>query len=178
MTLADSVSRTRIRKFLRTGLIYALIFIVASVLGNLWLSRNQAQGPAPPVQGQNLQGHWTRVDFHAQPRPVLLYFLADWCPICRAQNPVIKSIADDYPVVAIAMQSGELDNVRRYAGKVGLTMPVINDGDGSLSRRFGVNGVPATFIVDAQGDIRFSTRGYASGPGLRLRLWLAERDLL
>jgi alkyl hydroperoxide reductase subunit AhpC len=50
---------------------------------------------------------------------------------------------------------------------------VVNDPEGALSRRYGVSAVPVTFVIDAGGKVRFVTRGYTSGLGLRLRLWLA-----
>ena len=58
--------------------------------------------------------------------------------------------------------------------KEGLSFPVLNDRDGALARAYGVGGVPATFIVDPEGRIAFTTVGLSSGPGLRARLWLAR----
>ena len=53
-------------------------------------------------------------------------------------------------------------------------MPVLMDEDGEIARGWGVNGVPASFIVDTDGNIRHAGMGYATEMGLRLRLWLAE----
>jgi hypothetical protein len=36
-----------------------------------------------------------------------------------------------------------------------------------------VHAVPASFIIAADGQIRFVEVGYTTGMGLRLRLWLA-----
>ena len=52
-------------------------------------------------------------------------------------------------------------------------MPVLMDQDGKLARRWGVNGVPATFIVDRAGKIVHASKGYSTEVGLRIRLWLA-----
>ena len=43
-----------------------------------------------------------------------------------------------------------------------------------MARRYGVGGVPASFILDADGRIAFHERGYTTQWGLRLRLWLAK----
>ena len=51
---------------------------------------------------------------------------------------------------------------------------MVNDPDGRLAGAWGVHAVPATFIVDTNGEIRFVEVGYTTGLGLRLRLWLAE----
>jgi hypothetical protein len=36
-----------------------------------------------------------------------------------------------------------------------------------------VSAVPASFVLDRQGRVRFVTRGYTSGAGMRVRVWLA-----
>lgn len=169
---------SRFLKFARTGLVYLLIFVLAGLAGNLWLSRHQATGPAPPVIGQNLQGDLTRLDLSTTDSAVLLYFFADWCPICKVQHSAIETVAGIYPVYAIAMQSGDLDNVRAYVREAGLEFPVINDLSGEVSASYGVHGVPASFILDRDGQIRFSTRGYASSVGLLARLWLADTEIM
>ncbi len=138
------------------------------------MSRDQATGFAPVIQGQNLEGEWQRIQTRNFSKPVLIYFFAEWCPICKVQHGVISSLNDQYPVMGIAMQSGDIKNVRRYVTEQGLSFPVINDREGSISRAFGVQGVPASFIIDQQGKIRFSTRGYATFAGLWIRLWFTE----
>jgi peroxiredoxin len=61
-----------------------------------------------------------------------------------------------------------------YLEKQGLNFPVLADESGELAGQWGVVGVPATFIVDGRGDIAWAGMGYSTGPGLRLRLMLAE----
>ncbi len=162
----------------KTAMVYGLILVVASFLGNLWMSRDQVSGKAPLIQALNLQGQAVNIDLASYDGPVLLYFFAEWCPICKVQHSVISSINEDYPVIAIAMQSGGIDDVRAYVEQQGLDFYVLNDRVGNVSQRFGVHGVPASFIVDQQGVIRFSTRGYATQLGLLSRLWLTQSGIL
>jgi peroxiredoxin len=169
--------RKKLRSWLKSALFYGLIFLLAGFLGNLWMSRDQAVGKAPEISAQNLQGDLVSIDTATYQKPILLYFFADWCPICKVQNPVIASISKDYPVVAIAMQSGDIGNVKQYVEQQQLDLYVLNDSDGSISRSYGVHGVPASFIIDRDGDIQFSTRGYATRAGLLSRLWLTEADV-
>ena len=71
--------------------------------------------------------------------------------------------------------------VSSFAGFGPVTNPrlvcvvVINDPTGEIAADWGVMGVPASFVVDGSANIRFVTSGYTTGPGLRLRLWLAGR---
>ena len=165
---------------MRELLSYALVIAVAGFLGNLWMTRDQVTGKPPPLSGQiidPLSGERTgRLDLAAWDKPMLLYFFAEWCPICKLQNPVIDNLSDDYPVVGIAMQSGDAEQIRRYLNERGLSIPVVNDPSGSISRAYGVNGVPAAFVIGPDGEIRYSTQGYATEAGLRSRLWLAQGD--
>ncbi len=107
-------------------------------------------------------------------QPVLVYFWATWCAVCRAEQSAIESIAHGNPnVITVVMQSGNRDEVAKYLGEQGLNFPVLNDPDGRISAAWGVHAVPANFIIDSQGQIRFVEIGYTTGAGLRLRLWLA-----
>jgi len=149
--------------------------MLAGFLGNLWMSRDQAAGQAPSIRAQDLNGQWLDISTADFKKPVLLYFFAEWCPICKVQHSVISALSEQYPVIGIAMQSGDSNNVKSYVRQQGLDFLVLNDHDGAISREFGVQGVPASFIIDQQGDISFSTRGYATYAGLWARLWLSEQ---
>jgi thioredoxin-related protein len=50
---------------------------------------------------------------------------------------------------------------------------VVNDQQGLIANAYGVSAVPAVFFTDSNGKIVFTTSGYTSELGLRLRLWLA-----
>lgn len=105
---------------------------------------------------------------------MLVHFWASWCPVCRLEQDSIASIAGDRQVITVATTSGTAEEVAAYLAGEGLSMPVLLDEDGEIARRWGVSGVPATFIVNMAGDITHAGMGYSSEPGLRLRLWLAE----
>lgn len=85
----------------------------------------------------------------------------------------IAAIAKDHPVVTVALQSGTHEELRRLMRDLGHDFPVIPDPDGQLAHRWGVSGVPTTFVVDAAGRIRQASVGVGTEWGLRLRLWIA-----
>ena len=86
----------------------------------------------------------------------------------------IDAIARDHPVITVALQSGTSAEIDQFMREAGQTFPIVSDPDGRIARRWGVSGVPASFVIDAAGRIRHSTVGISSEPGLRLRLWLAD----
>ncbi len=161
---------------MRSLLFYLLIFVVGGWLGNWWLTRDQATGVAPTLIGETLAGEKVSLANTANAEPTLVYFFAEWCPICSFQNSAIESIAEDHRVIAVAMQSGSDRQVERYLQDNQLSFTVINDQEGEISRDFGVFGVPALFVVQPDGMITDSLRGYSSQISLRLRLWLAGLD--
>jgi thiol-disulfide isomerase/thioredoxin len=104
-----------------------------------------------------------------------VHFWATWCPSCRLEHGTIQRLSQEHPVVTVAMQSGDAADVAAYLQERGLSFPVRLDERGEAAARWGVRGVPTTFVVDADGQIRFVTTGFTTDVGLRLRLWLAGR---
>ena len=151
-----------------------LVFLVLYLGLRAYMQRDMADGPAPPLAGTSLTGEPLSLEDY-RGRPVLVHFWASWCSVCRLEQDGVQAVAADWPVLSVALQSGSAAEVRAYLQEHGLTWDTLNDPDGSLARRFGVYGVPASFIVDADGRIRFHERGYTSSWGLRARLWLAGR---
>lgn len=138
-----------------------------------WMQRGMVDGAVPQLEGRLLNDESYSLLADSR-RPLLVHFWASWCPVCKLEQESIQSISDDYPVITIAMQSGEAHEVVAYMRQESLHFPVINDPNGMLSRRFGVQGVPSTFIVADNNTIVFRETGYTTGIGLRLRLWLAQ----
>lgn len=156
-------------------LLAELLFFAAVYFGlRAYMQRDMAGGEAPALEGRLLSGAPVRLADYAG-RPVLLHFWASWCPVCRLEQASIQALARDWPVLTVALQSGDEAEVRAYLQAQGLQWDTLNDPDGRIAARFGVYGVPATFVIDPEGRIRFRERGYTTGWGLRARLWLADR---
>lgn len=150
----------------------ALVLLLLLVGVRAWQHRGAASGPAPELAGE-LLGGGGYVLAAATGRPVPVHFWATWCPICRAEQGSIDAIAREHSTIAVAMQSGNADDVRRHLRKESLAFPVINDPEAAIAAQWGVRAVPATFVVDAHGQVRFLEVGYTTGLGLRMRLWWA-----
>ena len=138
-----------------------------------WQTRSLAHGPAPTLSGSMLDGNRRNLESYLG-APVLVHFWATWCPVCKMEEDSIQDLAQDYPVLTVAMQSEGASAVNKYMQDNGLDFPVMLDDDGSFSRAWGVTGVPASFVIDAQGNIRSVAVGYTTKLGLRFRLWLAS----
>ncbi len=156
-----------LRWLIEVCVILAVVFAV-----NWYRTRDAASGPVPMVDGRLLDGSPVLLQSY-RGRPLLVHFWATWCPICRAEQATIKSLSEDHQVLTIVMQSGSAKELSAYVRQHELPYPVVNDQGGFIARRFGVTGVPASFIVDRNGKIRFVEVGYTTELGLRVRLWWA-----
>jgi len=152
----------------QAALVAALLFGL-----HLWGTRDAVRGPAPDLAGLLLDGR--RVDLaDYRGEPLLVHFWATWCPACRLEQGAVDAIARDHQVLTVAMQSGDAAELTAYLREQGVSFPVRPDEHGELAARWGVRGLPTSFVVDPEGNIRFVTAGVSTGLGLRLRLWLAR----
>ncbi len=164
---------SRSRRWARRGIELALI--VALIFGlRAWQQRDIVTGLAPELEGVLLDGRAASLA-ELRGKLVLVHFWAVWCPVCALEEGSIDAIAQDYQVITVAMHSGSDVEVASYLKESGLDFPVLNDPAGVYANRWGVTAVPASFVIDTDGRIRFTEIGYSTGIGLRIRLWLAER---
>lgn len=165
--------RPRWQRWLIDAALIALVFVAVQ----LWQTRHVPSGPAPAFAGplaaggQGSLAAWREA--HAG-GPVAVYFWADWCPICTAQQGSVSGLAEDWPVLTVAMQSGSPADVAGVLAKRGLAWPTVVDTDGAISARYGLAGVPALAVIDADGQLRSVAVGYTTALGMHLRLWWAR----
>jgi thiol-disulfide isomerase/thioredoxin len=162
------------RKNIIRAMAYLLLVLLLFFGLRAWQQRGLVQGVAPLLLGESVDGQLLD-SRRLRGRPMLVYFWASWCPVCKLQNPNVEAVARDYNVIGVAMRSGGGQEVRDYMQAHGLDFPALADEDGSLSARFRVRAVPTSFIVDPRGDIHSLEVGFTSEWGLRARLWLADQ---
>ena len=159
-------------------LLLVLVFYAAV---QTWQTRNVARGLAPAFSAPSadLRSANAQVDLQAWRKThagqaVALHFWADWCPICRAEEHSISRVQRGWPLLGVAMQSGDAGRVRAVLQSRQLDWFTAIDADGQIARQYGLKAVPAFVVVDARGRIRFVEVGYTSEVGMRLRLWWAQ----
>jgi len=160
-------------RFLKEVVILLLMVIVVSVAVNLYKTRNIVKGQAPELQTSTIAD--MPVNLAKTEKPVLVHFWATWCPICTLEHGSIESIAKDYNVITIALNSGDALELKQFMHNEQLQFPVVADEDGEISTSWAVKGVPSSFIIAPDGEIAFVEVGYTSEIGLRARLWWAAR---
>ncbi|HSP00272.1 MAG TPA: protein disulfide oxidoreductase [Thioalkalivibrio sp.] len=165
-------TRSKRRRWVIWG-VEILIFIVLFFAIKAWVQRDMISGEAPQLVGLDLDGQEVSLaDYRGE--TVLVHFWATWCRICRLEQDSIEFLSHSWQVLTVATQSGDAQELREHMSANELTHSVIVDADGQLAARYGVRGVPASFVVDGDGEIRFRETGFTTGWGLRTRLWLAS----
>ncbi len=101
-------------------------------------------------------------------RPTLVNVWATWCPPCRAEIPFLQSIHEEYEarglrVVGIsADNAGALDQVQDFLAEAGVTYENALDPRGTTMDAFRLLGLPATYLLDAEGRVALVRAGPVS----------------
>lgn len=122
----------------------------------------------PPLRLARLDGGTTSLDDHRD-KLVVVNFWATWCTPCTTEMPTLEALWREYRdrgLVVLAV-SVDRDSPRPlldpYVGRLGLTFPILLDGDLQASRAWRVAGLPATFVI--------RPGGHAAGMALGAREW-------
>ncbi len=172
----SSVKKTPKKKRRWFRLLLEVLIIIAIVFGiRVWQQKDLVSGVAPSFQSVKLDGSTVNLEDY-NGKPLLLHFWASWCPFCKLEEGSLTKIQEDWPMLTVAYQSGDKAEVVKHMQERKLqSWPTIIDKDSRLAELFGVKGVPTSYIIDGNGNIRFTEVGLTSGWGLRARLWWADK---
>jgi thiol-disulfide isomerase/thioredoxin len=143
------------------SLVACLTFLVtlavgqpAGVLQALGLGGYPAETRPPGFSAVTVGGSTLSLE-SLRGRVVLLNFWATWCLECRAELPILEQLHRDHAargltVLAVNYRE-EAGTVRQYARELGLTLPVLVDHAGTITRSYGVIGIPSSFLIGRDG---------------------------
>jgi peroxiredoxin len=147
---------------------------LVSLLRPLNLRAYAAGTTPPPFAGPTLGGTLAMTDVRG--KVVFVNFWASWCVECRPEMPALERLHREFGPRGLAIVGVNAREpataVRRYATELGLTFPLVLDPDGTITTRYGVIGLPATFLVGRDG------RAVAFGVGARAWESPAARALI
>jgi cytochrome c-type biogenesis protein len=99
---------------------------------------------------------------------VLLNLWATWCPPCREEMPYLqilheKNAGRGFQVVGVSIDAaGEEQGIRSFLDEHRITFPIWLDPDDRASFVFRAIGVPASFLIDRDGQITWKLLGPVS----------------
>lgn len=99
----------------------------------------------PPVSLAELRG-----------KPVVVNFWASWCVPCRKEAPELarfdRELSERAQLVGVDFQDAKGDALA-FVREFGWRFPNIRDPKGELARRYGLLGLPTTFVIDGRGRL-------------------------
>jgi cytochrome c biogenesis protein CcmG/thiol:disulfide interchange protein DsbE len=120
--------------------------------------------PAPAYVSQTMSGDSISLA-SLKDKVVLLNVWATWCHPCRTEIPELKAIQARYgsrglELVGVSVDAeGNDDGIRDFMKEFDMQYPVWRDPGERVSTQFLVIGVPATFLIDRKGILRWRKTG-------------------
>jgi len=121
---------------------------------------------APAFTLNHLNGKAVNFPENYRGKVVAIRFWADWCPYCKNEMKTLEPVYRKYHdhgllIVAINVMQPPMV-VQNFIAEIGISYDVLLDTQGEIMRRYGVMGLPMTFIVDRQGVVRARIVGEAT----------------
>jgi peroxiredoxin len=111
---------------------------------------------APDFALVDMQGNKHQLsDYRGQ--GVFLNFWGTWCPPCKKEMPYINNQYHQYKdkgvqVLTVDIQESELA-VNQFADRLKLDFPIMIDTDKEVMNTYGIDPLPATFLIDKNGKV-------------------------
>lgn len=86
-------------------------------------------------------------------------FWASWCAPCRAEHPQLETLAAEGVTIHGVNYKDEPEKARAFLAELGNPYASIGADGGRMGLDWGLYGVPETFIIDAEGRVRFRYPG-------------------
>ncbi|WP_205513930.1 DsbE family thiol:disulfide interchange protein [Stappia sp. BW2] len=117
----------------------------------------------PPVEGltrgDTAVAGFSRQDLNGKISVVNVF--ASWCVPCRQEHPLLEDLAKVEGIQLLGINyKDKPENARRFLGSLGNPYQRVGaDTGGRTAIEWGVYGVPETFVIDADGMIRYKFIG-------------------
>jgi thiol-disulfide isomerase/thioredoxin len=157
--------------FLGAGALWLLnwLGVISIDLNQLGLSLDSELAPskdtpAPDFALPNLENQPVRLS-ELQDRIVVLNFWATWCAPCVKEMVFFQEVQNLYPdrlLILAINQEESPDVVGEFVRDMGLTLEVLLDEDGDVTKLYKVLALPNTFFIDQQGIVRYHHMGSLS----------------
>jgi thiol-disulfide isomerase/thioredoxin len=152
------------------GVLVVAAIVVAEVASGGGTDSNGRQ--APPLPAKALRP--PAVDLaDLRGKPALVDFFASWCGPCAEEAPTLRKLSqnlgDKATIVAVDWDDAG-GAARAFVRKHGWSFPVLADTTGTAGEKYGLVGLPTSFVLDPQGKIVATFRGPQSEAQLRQAL--------
>ncbi|MDN2483476.1 protein disulfide oxidoreductase [Vibrio agarivorans] len=163
---------TKAGSFIKKAAIYLVLFITLSTAVDWYRTSNSPTALPPSMMAKAIDGDAVDLVAQSYESPVVIYFWATWCSVCRFVSPSLSWVSNYYPTYAVALNSGSDRRVSAYVQQHSYQFETINDSDGSWMRQWQIAVTPTTYVIH-QGEIQSVTTGFTTPLGVLARIWLS-----
>ena len=147
-----------------------LASIPIAVIALLWLVAATRERPLPPGSVVEISGPMPRVEVAGlrgeavgaatyRGEVVVVNFWASWCGPCRREQPGLQRLHEGYGGRGVQFLGIDFKDdpaaAQTYLDEFGVTYLSVADPSGRLAHEFGVPYLPATILVDPNGQMRY-----------------------
>lgn len=122
--------------------------------------------PAPDFTLRSAEGGNLRLG-ELRGRVVLVNFWATWCGPCKIEMPHLNRLYEKYRSAGFVLLGINIDEDPKQAvalaTRLGLKFPLLFDTDKAVSRRYALDSMPGTVLIDRDGKVRHVHKGYREG---------------
>lgn len=134
---------------------------------------------APDFTLTSLDGKMVHLSDFRGKKGIFINFWATWGPPCPLEMPTLEKVYQEYQsrgleILAISIDAGPKSAVKNFIKKFRLTFPVLLDPEMEVMALYRLFSIPASFLVDKQGMIRFKELGYRDWTNPESRKMLEE----
>ena len=120
---------------------------------------------APAFELPDLEGGRHRLADGLQQGPTLAVFWKSTCATCDLIFPYLQRLTEAYDSgrwQLLAVSQGRADESAEFARRLGLTIPVLVEGEGwPVSRQYDPEATPTLFLIGPDGTIEMTSVGFS-----------------
>jgi len=154
------------RRSVRHGWRAAAVIVGFVVMGQALAALPSPGTAAPDFTLKSTAGQNIRLK-EQRGQVVLVNFWATWCAPCRQELPELDKLQAQYGKAGFRLLAVSVDDDAQNAAammrRLGVSLTVLHDRDKRVAKRYDVDAMPATVIVDRKGRVRYVHRGYRAG---------------
>ena len=129
-----------------------------------------ASTPAPAINLPGINGAVASDSFKG--KVVYVDFWASWCKPCKQSFPWLNDLQAHYKKVGFEVVAINLDqesgDAKDFLQKIPAQFTVAFDPSGKTAEQFHVQGMPSSYLIDRQGNIRSAHIGFREEDRARL----------
>ena len=141
--------------------IWVTILLASALISGCQAPASQpSSAPQPPLEFifKDLDGQEVTLS-ELRGKVVLLNYWASWCSPCREEMPLLDSFYQEhkdsnFTLIAINVSESPKE-AKAFIEEHGFSFPVWTDPPGNSLIEFGLRGLPASIILDAEGRRQF-----------------------